>query len=333
MYGFDSIPATPMTREAELTANALSPTHTLRLAAGRTLADRGVQECVTWSFMPRALAGQFADTIPNSLILTNPISVEMDTMRPSILPNLIQAAARNVDRGHGNVALFETGPVFHGVNPDDQSLVATCVRQGVQADKHWASADISRSVDAYDAKADAIAVIQSINPTLKPQVSADAPSYFHPGRSGTLRLGKNVLAVFGEIHPAILEEIDVIGPVVGCEVFLDAIPQPKKGSASRPPLDLSSLQPVYRDFAFLVEESVTADTIIGAATKGAGPLVDNVRIFDVYQGKGVPEGQKSIAVAVSFQPVEKTLTDKEIEELSQSVINQVTSKTGATLRG
>ena len=225
-----------------------SSTHTLRMAAGRTCANLGMQECITWSFMPYDLACQFnnGEMVDTSLQLTNPISVEMDTMRPSILPNLIQACSRNADRGFANAALFETGPVFSGVNPDDQSNVCTGVRHGIRAQKHWASDDISRGFDAYDAKADALAVIQSINPSLKPQLSIDAPSHYHPGRSGVFRLGKNILATFGEIHPAILDDIDITAPVIGFEVFLDNIPQGKKGSAARPALHLNPLQPITR---------------------------------------------------------------------------------------
>ena len=335
VHGFAAIEAVPVTRQTDLTTDALSPLHRLRMAAGRTLGARGMQECVTWSFMKNALARDFMGRdIPPSLVLTNPISVDMDTMRPSILPNLIHAAARNADRGYPNAALFEVGPIFNGVEADEQPLVVAGVRHGVQAQKHWASPDISRPVDAYDAKADALAVIQAVNPSLKPQVSTDdIPSYFHPGRSGVFRLGKNVLAAFGEIHPMVLEMIDITAPVVGFEVFLENIPAAKKGGASKSSWEVSSLQPVTRDFAFLVGQDVAADTIIGAATKGAGKMLSDIRIFDVYQGKGVPEGQKSIAVAVEWVPVDKTLTDQEIEAMAKSVVDQVSAKTGATLRG
>lgn len=334
VYGFDAIEAVPVRREGELTDNALSKTHSVRMAAGRCLANRGMQECITWSFMPYDLAQSFTDgEVKPSLRLTNPISVEMDTMRPSILPNLIQAAARNADRGYGNAALFETGPVYYGVEPQDQQTVAAGVRHGVMADKHWASGDIARKVDAYDAKADALAAIHAVNPSLNPQISTDGPEWYHPGRSGVFRLGKNVLATFGEIHPAILEEVDITAPVVGFEVFLDNIPAAKQKSSARPAPELSPYQPVLRDFAFVVDEGVSAEDIVTATKKGGGAMTDTVTIFDVYQGKGVPEGQKSVAVSVRFIPRDKTLTDKEIEEISQSVINAVTQKTGASLRG
>ena len=335
IHGYSTIEATPVVREGDLTADALSPHHRIRMAAGRTLAARGMQECITWSFMDNGLARDFAGhDIAPSLVLTNPIAEQMDTMRPSALPNLIQAAARNADRGYPNAALFEIGPVFHGVEPDQQPLVAAGVRHGVQEQKHWASPDVSRPVDAYDAKADALAAIQAVNPSLNPQISTDdIPPFMHPGRSGVYRLGKNILAVFGEIHPMILETIDITAPVVAFEVYLENIPAAKKGGASKSSWTVSTLQPVTRDFAFMVDQDVTADAIVGAATKGAGKMMQDVRIFDVYQGKGVPEGQKSIAVAVEWLPVEKTLKDDEIEAMAKAVIDQVTSKTGATLRG
>lgn len=332
VHGYDSIPATELPRETVLTQNALSPTHSLRQKAGRVMAMRGLQECITWSFTSHAIAKMFGDDIPASLRLTNPISVEMDTMRPSILPNLMQACVRNDNKGFGNAALFETGPIFKGVNPDDQSLVCAGVRHGVQADKNWISKESERSVDAFDAKADALAAIHAVNPSLNPQITTDAPSYYHPGRSGTLRLGKNVLGYFGELHPAIIESLEGKGKMVGFEVFLESLPAAKQTGA-KPTLNLSQFQPVKRDFAFLVDGDVAAADVVGAATKGGGKLVSQVDIFDLYQGKGVPEGQKSLAIAVTFQPVDATLKDTEIEALCKSVIDQVVSKTGATLRG
>jgi len=337
VYGYDNIPAVAVKRESTLTQNALSATHSLRMLSVRCLAARGLQECVTWSFMSSRLAHEFDQNLDNaqirSLTLTNPISNDLDRMRPSILPNLIQAAARNADRGHGNAALFETGPIFKGVNPADQSLVAAGIRHGFMNDKHWSSKEVSRKVDVFDSKADALAVIAAINPSLKTlPISHDAPSYYHPGRSGVLRLGKNILATFGEIHPAILDDIDITGGVVGFEVFLENIPQPKTISSIKPALEISPFQPVKRDFAFIISQDIAADALIAAACKGGGALVTDVTVFDVYQGNAVPEGNKSLAITMTFQPKDKTLTDKDIDEISQGVIKEVTTKTGATLR-
>jgi len=335
IYGYDDMEAVSLPKLTTLTEKSLSKTHELRIKSNRAMAVNGMQECITWSFMDHDLAAKFTPEgmISPSLRLTNPVSVELDTMRPSIIPNLIQAAKRNADKGYPNAALFETGPVFHGINPSDQSYMSAGIRHGVQGEKSWISTESARTVDAYDAKADALDTIQSINPSLKPQLTTDAPSYYHPGRSGALRLGKNILATFGEIHPSILEEIDITGTVVGFEIFLENIPMPKNASSARPQMKTSAYQPVTRDFAFLVDEDVKADTLLSAARKGGGSLVNDVRIFDIYQGQGVPEGQKSIAVAMQFIPMDKTLTDKDIEELMQSVVNQVSSKTGAVLRG
>jgi phenylalanyl-tRNA synthetase beta chain len=332
VHGYESIEPIDLPRLETLTENALSRTHELRMASGRALAKRGLQEAMTWSFMQYDLASQFAETIPSSLRLTNAISIEMDTMRPSILPNLIQACARNADKGNANAALFETGPVFRGVNPDDQDYVAVGVRHGVHHDKYWSSNDVSRPVDIFDAKADALAVIQAVNPNMVPQITRDAPSYYHPGRSGCFRLGKNILGYFGEIHPAILEEIDITPTVVGFEVFLESIPTPKS-KVSKPTLIMNQYQAVRRDFAFLVDDNVEAASMIGAAKKGGGSTLSNVSIFDVYQGKGMEDGKKSIAMAVEWQPTDGTLTDKQIEELSQSITSAVIKATSASLRG
>lgn len=338
IYGYDRIPSTPVIRDTALTENALSQSHALRMTAGRCLASRGLQECVTWSFMPSNLAAAFDDGIGagavGAMTLTNPISSDLDRMRPSILPNLIQAAARNADRGHGNAALFEVGPVFCGAEPQDQKLAAAGIRHGQMNGRHWASKESARAVDVFDAKADAMAVIAAINPSIRmPQVTRDAPPHYHPGRSGVFRLGKNILAAFGEIHPAIAENIDISGALVGFEVFVETVPQPRKAGTAKPLLDSSPFQPVNRDFAFIVSQDVAADILVAAAHKGGGPLVSDVRVFDVYQGGNVPEGHKSLAIAMTFQPKDKTLTDAEIETLSQAVVGEVSAKTGATLRG
>ncbi len=334
VYGYDKIEAVPVTREKPLTESALSKTHENRMKAGRALAMQGLQECITWSFMAHDMAEVFTDgKVKPALKLTNPLSVELGTMRPSILPNLLAAAGRNADRGYGNAALFEIGPVFHGVDPDDQAMMAAGVRHNVAHDKHWSNGDAGRNVDVYDVKADTLAAIQAINPTLNPQIdSAGAPSWYHPGRSASFRLGKNMLATFGEIHPAILETMDVDAPVVGFEVYLDNIPPAKKQNVKKP-LKLSAYQPVKRDFAFIVDEDISGEAILSAVKKGAGDMLSEASIFDIYQGQGVAEGKKSVAVSTLFIPQDKTLTDKHIEELAQSIIAQVKSKTGAELRG
>lgn len=335
IVGFDEIPSESVTG-----AVVPQPAETVLGAAMRkarsALSSRGLYECVTWSFLGEEHARAFGanDNQVTALRLQNPISSEMDVMRPSILPNLIAAAERNEARGYPHAALCEIGPVFAGVKPDDQSIVAAGIRSGSNSDRHWSDSNAARNVDIYDAKADALAALEACGaPAANAQVSADAPEYYHPGRSGSLRLGKNVLATFGEIHPAILEEMDIKFPVVGFEVMLGNIPEAKKKGTEKPMLNLEPLQPLKRDFAFLVDENVQADDLIRAAKAGDKKLITDAAIFDVYQGKGVKDGKKSVALSITIQPVENTLTDKDLEALTANVVDIVMQKTGGVLRG
>lgn len=338
IHGFDSIKPVSMTRDHTMTVDALSFDLKRRQDARRILASRGLKEAITWSFMQADHALRFEDKAMNdiqrqSLTLTNPISTEMDRMRPSILPNLLQAAQRNADRGFANAGLFEIGPVFSGTKPEDQTFMASGIRHLAMGDRHWSNKDADRNVSAYDAKADAVAVLESLGaPIDKVQITLDAPGYYHPGRSGTMRLGPNVLAWFGELHPTALESLGVKGPAAGFEIFLSRLPQPKKAGTARPLLKPSPFQPVTRDFAFIVDQGVTAETIIRAASTSAKDVIDRINVFDVYAGKGIEAGKKSIAITVILQPREKTLTDAEIEIIGTGIVKAVTDKTGATLR-
>ncbi len=335
IVGFDQIPeisvraedTTPMAAETTL----LSSTRKARAA----MAARGLHECITWSFMNKQRAQEFGSNDNAGLSLSNAISSEMSQMRPSILPNLIEAAGRNASMGYGDAALCEVGPTFQSSRADGQTYMAAGIRAGANGARHWADNNAQRGVDAYDAKADAIAALEACGaPGAKAQISNDAPEYFHPGRSGTLRLGKNALAYFGEIHPAILDDMNVKGPVVGFEIFLENIPTPKKkGGTEKSYLKLDPLQPLHRDFAFLIDEDVAADDILRAVKAADKSLITDASIFDIYQGKGVEEGKKSVALSITIQPKDKSLTDKEIEELSEKVITLVMEKTGGVLRG
>lgn len=300
------------------------------------LAAQGLQECITWSFMAEDLADKFGanDTQQAArLKLVNAISTELVQMRPSILPNLIEASQRNADRGFGNAALFEIGPVFRDVKPDAQPMVAAGVRFGAMGNKHWSGVDAGRPVDVYDAKADAQRAIEAAGgPSGNLQVSRDAPAYYHPGRSGALRLGANIIGYFGEIHPALLGEMKVSVPVVGFEVFIENIPEPKKKGHALPLVELSSFQPISRDFAFLADVGVEADSFVKSIKSVDRNLITNVEIFDIYAGKGIEPGKKSVAISVTIQPKSATLTDGEIEGLSKKIIDMVTQKTGAQLR-
>jgi phenylalanyl-tRNA synthetase beta chain len=333
VIGYDNIEPVSVRSATAVPGSAETAGITRARMARTALAARGLSECVTWSFMSKQLAGEFGAN-DNALTLTNPISSDWDQMRPSILPNLIAAAGSNADKGNGDTALFEVGPVFPSAKPDGQLAVAAGIRYGAAGERHWSGQEAARPNDVFDAKADAIAALNAAGaPTGNLQTAREAADYFHPGRSAVLKLGKNILAQFGEIHPAILDDMDIKGPVVGFEVFLDNIPEGKKKGTNKPLLQLSPFQPVRRDFAFIVDENVEVEQITRAAQGAERNLVTGVSVFDVYQGKGVDEGKKSVAINVVIQPVKQTLTDAEIEGLSKKIVDAVSQKTGATLRG
>ncbi|MGF1641205.1 MAG: phenylalanine--tRNA ligase subunit beta [Rhodospirillales bacterium] len=332
IHGYDRIPTVPLPRTTERPQAALTPEQRRRATARRTLAARGLVEAVTFSFLSSAAADLFGG-VADELRLVNPISADLDVMRPSLLPNLIAAAGRNADRGIADASLFEVGPQYAGCEPDGQELVAAGIRSGRTGPRNWA--EPPRPVDAFDAKADALAVLEAVGvPTDPLHTGSEAPAWYHPGRSGTLSLGpKTVLAVFGEIHPRVLRRMQIRGPVVGFEVLLDLLPRaaPRRGAA-RPPLRLAPFQPIERDFAFVVDVDVPAEALVGAARKAARALVTDVRVFDVFVGGGLGAGKKSLALGVVLQPTERTLTDPEIADVAARIVASVEAATGATLR-
>lgn len=333
VVGLDDLPSVSVRAEGAVANPAETAQLTSVRLARNALAARGLHECVTWSFMSKELAALFGSN-DNALSVSNPISTEIDHMRPSILPNLIRAAAANHDRGFPNAALCEVGPVFRSTKPDGQDMIAAGIRFGNNAGRNWMDANAARAVDAYDAKADVLAALEACGaPAANAQIRTDAPDYYHPGRSGTLNLGKNKIAQFGEIHPLILEEMDIKGPVVGFEVFLNNIPASKKKGTEKPLLQLNPLQPLFRDFAFVVDEKTSSEDIIRAAKTADKKLISDAYIFDVYQGKGVEDGKKSLALNITIQPTDKTLTDEDIDAVMQAVIGNVVTKTGGVLRG
>lgn len=332
IYGYEHLPTTALTLETSLPLPALSFGQRRVSAARTALAWSGLEEAVTFSFLSERQARLFGWS-DETLRLDNPISADLDVMRPSVLPTLLAAAGRNAARGYPNVGLFEVGPQYESRAPEGQSLVAAALRMGETGPRHWNAPP--RKVDVFDAKADALRVLEAAGaPVENLQVSTDAPGWYHPGRSGVLRLGPKVLARFGELHPRVLNDADVKGPAVACEVFLEQVPEPRaKDGKLRPALDLSPFQPVERDFAFVVDEDVPADKAVRAAKGADRKLVVRVDLFDVYRGPGVPEGQKSLALAVTLQPRERTLTDEDLEAVSQKIVAQVIRATGGTLRG
>jgi phenylalanyl-tRNA synthetase beta chain len=328
--GYDGIPAVPLPRDTAMPKPALTPAQRRVDFVRRTLASRGLVEAVTFSFLPRALAELFG-AAPDALRLVNPISADLDQMRPSILPNLLTAAQRNADRGFADGALFEIGPQYRDDTSEGQDLVAAGVRTGRTGPKRWD--DAGRPVDAFLAKADALAALAAAGtPIDNLQVEAKPPDWYHPGRGATLRLGPKVLGAFGEIHPGLLRALDVAGPAVGFEIFLDRAPLPRAKGPARPLLKPSPFQPVERDFAFVVEADLPAETLLRAARGVDKKLVTAVRLFDVYAGTGIDPGKKSLAITMVLQPEDATLTDEALDAFSQKLIAAVEKATGGMLR-
>ena len=330
MIGLDNIPATSM-KTADFPKPVLTPLQNNIVMVKHELASRGMFETVTFSFTDSDIAQHFRRG-QEPILLQNPIIKELDEMRPSLLPNLLIGAKNNIARGYADLAIFEVAPEFYGRNPGEQKAVASGIRVGKTSKKDWTGS--MRAYDVFDAKADALAAIAAAKgPIEAPQITTDAPAYYHPGRSGAIRLGKNVLAYFGELHPAVLKALDIKSNVVAFEVFLDNIPLPRDAkSKAKKKLELSQLQAVDKDLAFVVARSVSAINIVAAAKNADRNNIADVRVFDVYEGDNLPEDKKSVAISVTFQPKEKTYTDAELEALMNKVILEVGKKTGATLR-
>ena len=336
--GMQNVPSTPLPRlDGGVTRATLTPLQKRVRRSRRLLATRGMVEAITWSFIDKRQATHFGGGA-DALDLANPISSEMTTMRPSLLPGLLTAAARNRNRGSEDVALFEVGQAYRGDKPDDQFTAASGVRVGAAklagAGRHWREPSVD--ADVFDVKADALAVLASLGiDASKAQITRDAPAWFHPGRSATLRLGpKLVLAHFGEVHPATIKLLGMTGAASAFEVFVSDLPAEKrKASRAKPALEARDLNPVTRDFAFIVDTAVAAADVVKAALAADKAFVRNVGVFDVYQGKGVPDGKKSLAIAVTLQPRDATFTDAEIDALAARIVTEVKRTTGGEIRG
>ena len=335
--GLDRIPLTPLPRLAGVAKPVLTEKQRRARRARRLLAGRGLVEAVTWSFVPRGEAAHFGGGAAE-LDLANPISVEMTSMRPTLLPGLLTAVARNRNRGFSDAALFELGQVYRGTAPEDQLHMAAGVRAGQAklrgAGRYWDGK--AADADVFDVKGDVFAVLAALGfDAAKAQITRDAPAWYHPGRSATLRLGpKVVLAHFGEVHPETLTAIDVPGPASVFEIFLDALPAEKKKSRAKPPLAASDLLPVRRDFAFVLDRDVAAADVVRAAASADKTLISNVSVFDVFEGGSLAaEGKKSLAIEVTLQPVAETLTDKAIEAITEKIVAGVKKATGGEVRG
>ncbi len=336
IFGVDRVPSTPFDRGEAPRKPVLTPIQLRTRKAKRALAARNLTEAVTWSFIAHARAELFGGGKPE-LALANPIAADLSDMRPSLIPGLVAAAQRNADRGFPDTALFEVGQIFKGDRPEDQFTAATGVRRALAKPsgigRHWTKRD--GLVDAFDVKADALAVSAAAGaPAQAVQIVPGGPAWFHPGRVGTIQIGpQNVLGHFGELHPRALEALDAEGPLVAFEVILERIPEPKaKATRAKPALELSPFQPVERDFAFVVERNVKAADIVRAATSVDRKLIGGVTLFDVYEGAGIEPGKKSIAIAITIQPRDKTMTDAEIEALAAKIVAEVGKRTGGVLR-
>lgn len=336
IHGVDNIAPQPLGAHDAVNSKILTTLQVRTRTAKRSLAVRGMMEAVTWSFIPARHAELFGGG-QTALKLANPIAADMSDMRPSLLPGLMSAAQRNADKGIGDVALFEVSGTYEGDGPDQQRRVAAGVRRGTAkldgSGRSWAGN--SGPVGVFDAKADAIAALEACGaPVDRLQIEPGGPSWYHPGRSGTIKLGpKTVLGTFGEFHPKTLEALDVSGPICGFEVYIDAVPEPKvKPTKTKPKLELSAFQAVKRDFAFVVDRGVEAGTLVRAALAADKKLVTGVSVFDVFEGASLGAAKKSIAIEVSIQPVEKTLTDEDFEALAKRIVDNVGKQTGGELR-
>lgn len=333
--GLDRVPSTPLPRLHGVTRAVLTERQRRVRRARRTLAARGMVEAVTWSFIPRAQAERFGGGA-EALELANPISSELTSMRPGLVPGLLAALERNRNRGADDLALFEVGQAYRGDRPEDQHTIAAGVRTGTAhlagAGRHWSG--VTASVDAFDAKADAEALLAALGiDAARAQISRDAPSWYHPGRSATLRLGpKTILAHFGELHPQVVSNFNLTGVCVGFEVFIDALPPERRKGRAKAALPSHDLLPLRRDFAFLVDEAVAAGDLIKAAAGAEKSLIAAVDVFDVYAGDRLAPGKKSVAIEVTLQPGGHTLTDAEIEAVSGRIVAAITKATGGELR-
>jgi len=321
----------PLPRGAGVAEPILLPLQKREQAARRMAAALGYNECVTYSFVDQASAALFGGG-GDATMLENPISSEMSHMRPDLLVGLLQAAARNQARGFADLALFEVGPVFHGGEPEEQSLQVSGLLVGRTGPKDVHGE--SRAVDLFDAKADAEAVLAAIGAPAKVQILRGGAEWWHPGRHGRICLGpKKTLGVFGELHPKVLKALDVKGPAVAFTIWPAEVPAARRKNATRAALKASDLQAVERDFAFVVDADVEALSLVNAAAGADKALIEDVRVFDEFIGGSLGEGKKSLAVTVRMQPSDATLKDEDIEAVSAKIVEKVTKATGGVLRG
>jgi phenylalanyl-tRNA synthetase beta chain len=328
--GYDKLPMLEPPRAPGFRAPPASVGESRTRLAKRAAASLGYLEAVTWSFCSRAQARAFGGG-GDDMLVANPIASDLDCMRPSALPLLLVAAQQNANRGFDDARLFEAGPIYRSAADAGQERTITAVWRA-RPPRHWRA---SVQPDIFDMKRDALTILEAIGaPVASLQTTAEAPAHWRPGRTGALKLGPKTLALFGEIHPRALKAIDVEAPALAFEIFVDAVPAPRaKAGRSRPPLEKLDLMPLTRDFAFIVDDGVPAADLVRAAFGADKALIVDVSLFDVYRGERMAAGKKSLAIEVTLQPREKTLTDADIEAVSGRIVSAVMKATGGTLRG
>jgi phenylalanyl-tRNA synthetase beta chain len=327
IHGIDHVPSTPLPRADGVAQPTATPQQSLERKVRRSAAARGLNEAINWSFLPQKEADAFGG---GAWSLENPISEDMKVMRPSLLPGLLSAARRNMDRGASSVRLFEIGRRYLA---DSERLTCGIVLAGDKAPRGWATGKAAK-FDVYDAKAEVLALLAAAGvATDGLMVMGEAGAHYHPGQSATLRMGpKNMLAAFGALHPATAKAFDLDGTVVAAEIFLDAIPLKKASGFMRAPFSAPALQAVTRDFAFLYAADKPAGDLVRAIKGCDKDNIVAVRLFDRFAGQGVPEGQVSLAVEVTLQPKDKSYTDEDLKSISERVV-ATAAKQGAVLRG
>jgi phenylalanyl-tRNA synthetase beta chain len=326
IHGLADVPSVALSRDAAVAKPVLTASQRRARAVRRTLAARGFNECVSFSFIARDQAKLFGGG-DEARQLSNPIASDLDALRPSLLPSLLAAASRNAARGFSELNLFEIGAAFQSGMPGAQTTNAAGLIMGTGA-RDWSKS--GHAADAFDAKGAMLAALEAaMGSPMSAPVAPNAPGWFHPGRSGVIALGPKTIAHFGELHPKILGAFDIKVPAAAFEIILDALPEAKK--KARAQFSPSPFQAIERDFAFVVDRDVAAGDLVRAVKNAERVLIENVNLFDVYEGKGVAEGKKSIAIAVRIQPKDKTLTDAEIEAVAAKIV-AAALKLGATLR-
>ncbi|MBV9330567.1 MAG: phenylalanine--tRNA ligase subunit beta, partial [Alphaproteobacteria bacterium] len=329
IHGIDDVPSTPMPRASWVAKPTLTPAQRRTRAVRRALASRGLHETLNFTFIARDKARLFGGG-DEARQVVNPIAAHLDSMRPSLLPSLLAAAQRNISRGFDDIALFEIGAQFENGMPGGQTNVAAAIRCG-SGRRSWSGP--TRPPDLFDAKADMLAAVEiAMGGQMNAPITQGAAPWYHPGQSGTLALGQKKIAWFGALHPSVLAACDIKIPAVAFELFLDLIPPAKSKGHTRAPFQPSPYQASDRDFAFVVDRDVPAETLLRAARAADRTLIERVDLFDVYEGKGVPQGKKSVAIAVRIQSRQKTLTEAEIDAVAQKIVAAVAKDANAELR-